>query len=59
MGRRRVPGTVGRRWRHITPDRLETAQREAFALLDQVREPDGSNPRTMLFACTTGRKEAR
>ena len=45
-------------WRHITPERLETAQ-EAFALLDQLREPGGSNPRTMLFACTTGRKEAR
>ena len=44
-------------WRHITPSRLETAQQEAFALLDQLREPDGSNPRTMLFACTTGRKE--
>ena len=46
-------------WRHITPSRLETAQQEAFALLDQIREPDGSNPRTMLFACTTGRKKAR
>ena len=46
-------------WRHITPSRLDTAQQEAFALLDQLREPDGSNPRTMLFACTTGRKEAR
>ena len=41
------------------PQRLETAQREAFALLDELREPDGSTARTMLFACTTGRKEAR
>ena len=45
-------------WRHIRPDRLEAAQREAFALLDQLRGPDGTIGRTMLFACTTGRKEA-
>jgi len=44
-------------WRHITPDRLEAAQREAFALLGELREPDGSTARTMLFACTTARKE--
>ena len=43
-------------WRHIPPGRLDAAEREAFALLDELREPDGSIPRTMLFACTTGRK---
>ena len=45
-------------WRHITPDRLYDAQKEAFALLDELRGPDGKIPRTMLFACTSGRKEA-
>ena len=44
-------------WRDITPVRLEAAQREAFALLGELREPDGSTARTMLSACTTARKE--
>ena len=45
-------------WRHIPPGRPETAQKEAFALLDQLRGPGGSISRTMLFACTSGQKEA-
>jgi hypothetical protein len=44
-------------WRHIAPGRLDAAQRDAFALLDKRREPDGSIARTMLFACTSGRKD--
>jgi hypothetical protein len=44
-------------WRHIPAGRLDAAQRDAFALLDDLRGPDGSIPRTMLFACTSGRKD--
>jgi SAM-dependent methyltransferase len=44
-------------WRHIPPGRLDAAQRDAFALLDERREPDGTIGRTMLFAWTTGRKD--
>ncbi len=44
-------------WRHISPDRLEGAQREATALLGEFRELAGSTARTMLFGCTTARKE--
>ena len=44
-------------WRHIAPGRLDAAQREAFALLDELRGPDGLIFRTMLFACTSGRKD--
>jgi hypothetical protein len=43
-------------WRHIPAARLDVAQRDAFALLDDLREPDGTILRTMLFACTTSRK---
>ena len=44
-------------WRHIPPGRLDAAQRDAFALLDELRGPDGTIARTMLFACTSGRKD--
>jgi hypothetical protein len=43
-------------WRHIPAGRLDAAQQEAFALLNERREPDGSIPRTMLFACTSAHK---
>ena len=46
-------------WRHIPPDRLPGAQRDACTLLERIREPDGSLTRTLTFAFTTGRKEAR
>jgi ubiquinone/menaquinone biosynthesis C-methylase UbiE len=42
-------------WRHLPPDRLQDAQREAFPLLDQLREPDGTLTRTITFACTKAR----
>jgi SAM-dependent methyltransferase len=44
-------------WRHIPAGRLDAAQRDAFALLDDLRGPDGSIPRTMLFACTSSQKD--
>jgi ubiquinone/menaquinone biosynthesis C-methylase UbiE len=46
-------------WRHIPPDRLPWAKRDAFAVLEDLREPDGTLARTLRFACTTGRKAGR
>jgi ubiquinone/menaquinone biosynthesis C-methylase UbiE len=43
-------------WRHLSPDSLQAAQRQAFALLDQLRHPDGTLTRTLTFACTSARK---
>ena len=43
-------------WRHIPPDRLAQAQRDAFKVLEDLRGPDGTLTRTLTFACTTGRK---
>jgi SAM-dependent methyltransferase len=43
-------------WRHLPPDQLDAAQREAFALLDDLRADDGTLTRTLTFACTSARK---
>jgi hypothetical protein len=43
-------------WRHIPPARLHTAQQQAFALLEPLRTGDGTLTRTLMFACTTARK---
>jgi ubiquinone/menaquinone biosynthesis C-methylase UbiE len=45
-------------WRHIPPDRLAQARRDALALLELICEPDGSLTRTLTFAFTTGRRPA-
>jgi 2-polyprenyl-3-methyl-5-hydroxy-6-metoxy-1,4-benzoquinol methylase len=42
-------------WRHIPPGRLPAAQSQAFALLEGLREPDGTLIRTITFACTSAR----
>jgi hypothetical protein len=43
-------------WRHIPPARLAQARRDAFAVLEDLRGPDGTVSRSLTFACTTGRK---
>jgi ubiquinone/menaquinone biosynthesis C-methylase UbiE len=43
-------------WRHIPPDRIEQARRDAFAALEPLRASDGSVTRTLTFAFTTGRR---
>jgi ubiquinone/menaquinone biosynthesis C-methylase UbiE len=45
-------------WRHIPPTRLAQAKRDAFAVLEGLRGPDGTLTRRLTFACTTGRKAA-
>jgi hypothetical protein len=45
-------------WRHIPPARLAQARRDALALLEPMREADGSLSRTLTVAATTGRKPA-
>jgi SAM-dependent methyltransferase len=45
-------------WRHIPPGRLAQARRDALALLEPMREADGSLSRTLTVAATTGRKPA-
>jgi ubiquinone/menaquinone biosynthesis C-methylase UbiE len=40
-------------WRHIPPDELPHARQEAFTLLDNVRAPDGTIPRTLRYGFTT------
>jgi ubiquinone/menaquinone biosynthesis C-methylase UbiE len=46
-------------WRHIPADRLDLAQQDAFAVLNRLREPDGSIARTLTFAFTTARRGSR
>lgn len=46
-------------WRHIPADRLDRAKRDAFAVLDGLREPDGTVARTLTFAFTTARRGTR
>jgi ubiquinone/menaquinone biosynthesis C-methylase UbiE len=43
-------------WRHIPPARLAQARRDAFAVLEDLRGPDGTLSRSLTVACTTGRK---
>ncbi len=43
-------------WRHIPPNRREAARRDAFTVLDGLRQPSGALTRTLTFAVTTGRK---
>lgn len=43
-------------WRHLRPEQLESAQQEAFALLEPLRATDGTLTRTITFACTSARK---
>ncbi len=43
-------------WRHIPPAALDPARQQAFALLDQLRGPDGTLTRTLTFSCTSARK---
>jgi ubiquinone/menaquinone biosynthesis C-methylase UbiE len=46
-------------WRHIPAERLGDAKRDAFAVLDGLREPDGGIARTLTFAFTTARRGTR
>ncbi len=43
-------------WRHIPGHRRETARRDAVALLDRLRAPDGTISRVLTYACTSARK---
>jgi ubiquinone/menaquinone biosynthesis C-methylase UbiE len=43
-------------WRHLPPDQLDAAQKEAFALLENLRAADGTLTRTLTFACTSAFK---
>jgi ubiquinone/menaquinone biosynthesis C-methylase UbiE len=45
-------------WRHIPTGRLDRARRDAFSVLDGLREPDGGFARTLTFAFTTARRGA-
>jgi ubiquinone/menaquinone biosynthesis C-methylase UbiE len=46
-------------WRHIPAERLDRAKRDAFAVLDGLRGPDGSIARTLTFAFTAARRGSR
>ncbi len=46
-------------WRHIPPDRLNTAKENAFKALEPIRAADGSLTRSLTFAATTARLSAR
>jgi len=43
-------------WRHLPAAQLQAAKGEAFALLEELRGPDGSLTRTLTFACTSARR---
>ena len=45
-------------WRHIPSGQLDAARRDAFTVLEDLRQPSGALTRTLTFACTTGRKPA-
>ena len=40
-------------WRHIPPEELPHARQAAFRLLENLRAPDGTIPRTLRFGFTT------
>jgi SAM-dependent methyltransferase len=43
-------------WRHIPASKLPKAKQDAFSLLKQMQETDGSLSRSLTVACTTGRR---
>ena len=43
-------------WRHISPTALDSARQQAFALLEALRQPDGTVTRTLTFVCTSATK---